>query len=141
MGQSGRCMCGEITFEIASEAKNSGACHCDMCRHWSGGIYVAVEVPAGGVTVTSAKQPTVFKSSDWAERTFCSTCGSSLWYRVTAPGPHHGVSHLGLGTLDEPSGFPLTEELFSDRRPDGFHFGQKTKEITAAEVFAMFGGG
>lgn len=74
-----------------------------------------------------------------AERAFCTTCGSSVFYRLTAPGPMNGELHVGMGTLDEPSGIPLTEEIYIDRKPDGYSFsGEDRHQMTEAEVIAMF---
>ncbi len=41
-----------------------------------------------------------FQSSDWAERGFCDTCGSNLWYRITAEGPGHGQYNFAAGLFD-----------------------------------------
>tara|TARA_R110002051_G_scaffold67323_2_gene121828 strand:+ start:2857 stop:3138 length:282 start_codon:yes stop_codon:yes gene_type:complete len=82
---------------------------------------------------------TTYTSSPWAERAFCGTCGCSIFYRVTAPGPHQGTYHVGLGTMDDTSGISLTEEIFIDRKPQGYAFAGDTRKMTEAEVMAMFG--
>jgi len=71
-------------------------------------------------------------------RCFCKTCGTNLFYRVTAPGPMQGDLHAGLGLLDDPSDITLTEEIFIDRKPKGYAFAGATKTLTEADVFAMF---
>ena len=138
MSHKGSCLCGAVAFEITTEIDKTGACHCDMCRAWSGGVYLGVEVPKGGLVVEDDSHVRTYSSSPWAERAFCGTCGSSLWYRITAEGPMQGVCHLGLGTLEAPSGIPLTEEIYIDRKPDGYSFAGDTKKMTKAEVEAMF---
>lgn len=139
--RTGGCLCGAVTFEITSEVAETGACHCAMCRKWSGGIYLGVRVGAQDVTFDGAGNISIFASSPWAERAFCKTCGSSLYYRVTAPGPHHGEYHIGFGTLDDPSGMSLTEEIFIDRKPGAYAFSGKRPVMTEAEVMAMFAPG
>ena len=109
-----------------------------MCRKWSGGVYLGLHVHAGGATFTGEERITVYRSSDWAERGFCSICGSSLFCRITAPGPHQGDLHFGLGTLDDPGGISLAEEIFIDEKPEGYAFEGNRKTMTAAEVFAMY---
>ena len=141
MPLKGRCMCGAVRFTLVEKPKSAGACHCEMCRHWTGGIYVAVEVPSDGLTLEADDGLRVYTSSPWAERAFCATCGSSLWYRVTADGPYHGRYHLGIGALDDASGIPVTSELYIDEKPNGYSFAQKTHQMTAAEVRALFEGG
>jgi hypothetical protein len=109
-----------------------------MCRKWSGGVYMGMAVSAGNLTLESEENLGLYKSSDWAERAFCTSCGSSLFYRVTAPGPHQGTCHVGMGTLDDASGVPLTAEIFVDEKPDGFAFAGDHATMTGAEVFALY---
>ena len=138
MGRKGGCMCGAVRFEITKDVTEAAACHCGMCRKFTGGVFVAVRVPAGGLMFENEEALGVFTSSDWAERGFCRTCGSSLFYRVTAPGPMRGELHVGLGTLDEADGVPLTSEIYIDRKPDGYAFAGYTNKMTEAEVVALF---
>lgn len=138
MSRTGSCLCGAVRYTIDKEVSETGACHCGMCRKFSGGVYLGVEVPPESLQVDGADGLGVYTSSPWAERAFCKTCGSSLWYRVTAPGPMHGTYHIGLGTLDSADGIALTGEIFIDRKPDGYSFAEKTKTMTEAEVMAMF---
>ncbi|MBX7080705.1 MAG: GFA family protein [Nannocystaceae bacterium] len=110
-----------------------------MCRRWSG---IALMVgPWAQVTWTQQDQLVVFRSSDWAERGFCGRCGSSLFYRITAQGPHAGAINVNFGALDDQSGFALETEWFSDRCPSAYALTGNPRRITEAEVLAMFGGG
>ncbi|MGK7754001.1 MULTISPECIES: GFA family protein [unclassified Roseovarius] len=138
MHKTATCLCGAVTLDIAEAPDTTGACHCGMCRKWSGGIYLGLHVPAGGATITGAQNISAYTSSDWAERCFCATCGTNLFYRVTAPGPMQGDMHVGLGLLDDPSGISLTEEIFIDRKPDGYALAGDHKRMTEAETLAMF---
>ncbi|QFT82226.1 Glutathione-dependent formaldehyde-activating enzyme [Roseovarius sp. THAF27] len=138
MHKSGTCLCGAVTVDIANAPDSTGACHCGMCRKWSGGVYLGLHVRAGDATITGADNITAYTSSDWAERCFCATCGTNLFYRVTAPGPMQGDMHVGLGLLDDPSGITLTEEIFVDRKPDAYALAGDHKRMTEAETLAMF---
>ncbi len=138
MDKSGSCLCGAITYKITDAADTCGICHCDMCRKWSGGVYIGYQAAADQVSFTGQENVTTYVSSDWAERGFCKTCGSSLFYRVTAPGPHHGQYHFGFGTLDDPAGVVVHDEIFIDQKPDSYSFADDTHKMTAAEVFAAF---
>lgn len=138
MSKSGNCLCGAVSYTLANDPKEIGACHCNMCRKWSGGIYLGVEAPADTVRVSGTENLTVYASSPWAERAFCKICGSSVYYRVTAPGPHEGTYHFGAGTLNELGDVPLTGELFIDEKPGGYSFAEKTHQMNTQEVMAMF---
>jgi hypothetical protein len=110
-----------------------------MCRRWASGPYLSTG--ANEMAWVGDDKITTFKSSDWAERGFCSVCGSALFYRVTAPGPHRGRMHIAFGTLDDQSGFEMKIEFFIDKKPEAYTLAGERKQLTAAEVMAMFGGG
>lgn len=138
MNKTGSCLCGAVRFEIKGAPATTGACHCSMCRKWSGGVFLGIEVAPGAVSFSGEANVTIYPSSAWAERGFCRTCGSSLFYRITAEGPHKGGYHFGLGALDDANGIALTDEIFIDEKPDGYAFAGETRKMTGAEVFAMF---
>ncbi len=138
MEKSGSCLCQAVRFNITNTPTRSGACHCSMCRKWTGGIYLGFQVKPEDVTFEGEDNIQTFTSSDWAERAFCKTCGSNLFYRVTAEGPHQGLRHFGLGSLDDPAGMIMDEEIFIDEKPDAYSFAGETQKMTGAEVFALF---
>ncbi len=108
-----------------------------MCRRWAGGPLFAVGCK--GVT-WDGDEPTFFQTSEWAERGFCSKCGSSLVWRMTA-GAHAGTTTVTLGSLDDQQGIALTREWFIDRKPDGYALAGERERVTEAEAMAMFSGG
>ncbi|MEL6888279.1 MAG: GFA family protein [Pseudomonadota bacterium] len=139
MSRTGSCVCGAVRFTITSPITETGACHCGMCRKWTGGVFLSVAVPPDGMTLEGADNLTTYGSSPWAERVFCKTCGGNVFYRVTAPGPMEGEMHVGLGTLDDANGIPFTGELFIDLKPDAYSFaGDGRRQMTEAEVVALF---
>lgn len=139
MDRTGRCLCGGVSFVAKGLEPKVAACHCSMCRRWSGGPFFAIT--PSEVIWTGEGLITTYPSSEWAERGFCSKCGSSLFYRVTAPGPYQGMAHLALGTLDDQSGIDLTLEYFIDIKPDAYELAGDRKRLTEAEVMAIFAGG
>ncbi|HEY9038220.1 MAG TPA: GFA family protein [Roseovarius sp.] len=137
MPHTGSCLCGAARFSFDTPATEAAACHCRMCRKWSGGIVMSVEVPGDALTVEAGDTIKVYASSDWGERAFCSDCGSGLWFRLVAPGPQHGTFYVNLGALDDPGGITLTHELFIDAKPGGYALAGDHTRITGAEFFAM----
>ncbi|MHA3913490.1 GFA family protein [Halovulum sp. GXIMD14793] len=136
----GHCLCGAVSFTIQEPKTEFGACHCSMCRQWTGSALLALEVPADKITVSGQDSIAAYRSSDWAERCFCKTCGSKLWYRVTAEGPHQGAYHLAVGLLDDLAGMKLTSEIFIDEKPDGYAFAGPLDQMTGAQVMALYSG-
>ena len=100
MPHTGSCLCGAARFRFDAPVTEAAACHCSMCRKWSGGILMAVEVPADDLEVMAGDTIRIYPSSDWGERAFCTECGSGLWFRLVAPGPMHGTFYVSMGTLE-----------------------------------------
>jgi hypothetical protein len=136
--RTGRCLCGAVSYSAKGLEGTTAACHCGMCRRWTGGPLLAIS--PGDVVWVGEDNIKTYTSSEWAERGFCSVCGTSLFYRVTAPGPHQGRSHIAFGTLDDQRGFDMTLEYFIDLKPEAYTFAGERKKLTEAEVFALFNG-
>ena len=135
--RTGGCLCGAVRYELAAEPTEFGACHCQMCRKSSGGIELSLQVPPGGVTWQAKETLQVYTSSEWAERGFCKICGSSLFWRLTAPGPMQGLLSLSAGSLDDLEGLDFSIEVYVDSKPDCYAFAGERTRMTEAEVMAM----
>nr|WP_256371442.1 GFA family protein [Stappia sp. ES.058] len=109
-----------------------GACHCSICRRWSGGVFMAVG--CRGVEIEDPAAVGVYSSSGYGERVFCKKCGSSLIWRMR-DGSHSSVS---AQAFDDPRVFAFTSEIFIDEKPDSYSFADSTQKMTGAEVFALF---
>ena len=137
MKRTARCLCGTVRFEIETGPEPEvGACHCGMCQKWAGSAGVALTVTPGTMVIEGEDNIGHYTSSDWAKRTFCRTCGSSLYYELTAPGPQQGTRYLLVGLIDDPTGLHLNLEIFHDRRSGVFTYADETKKMTEAEVMA-----
>ena len=100
---TGRCHCGAITYEMASEVLHSALCHCSDCRRHAGAPMVGwAMVPAGQVTISG--EPTVYASSEHGRRHFCGQCGTGLFYVNEQMLP--GMIDVQTGTLDTPEALP-----------------------------------
>ncbi|UCH74374.1 MAG: GFA family protein, partial [Rhodospirillales bacterium] len=76
----GKCMCGAVRFTATARKPSVVVCHCDMCRRWSAGPFMALNCQA--VSFESEQHIGRIRSSDWAERGFCTRCGSNLFYHI-----------------------------------------------------------
>ncbi len=129
--RTGSCLCGAVRI-TANQAKNHvGACHCSMCRTWGGGPLMAIDCGTE-VEVEGEDHVSVFESSEWAERGFCSKCGTHLYYRLK----QNGQFFVAAGIFSDSSGLAFDHQVFIDEKPDYYAFVNETKNMTGAEVFA-----
>ena len=129
----GSCLCGAVLISLKTTNSHVGACHCSMCRKWGGGPALSLE-EVGEVQIEGPENISVFSSSEWAERGFCKTCGTHIFYRLKEGG-HYSIP---TGLLDNDDDLVLDQQIFIDEKPSFYAFANKTKTMTGAEVYAMF---
>ena len=132
--RTGRCMCGNVTYTATLTNQNIGTCYCKMCQRWSAGAFMGVHTQSFELT-SAPETVTEFKSSDWASRGFCATCGSNIYYHA----PQFGGPSVALGSLDDTSGLDVNVQLFIEKKPGGFALANDTKLMTEAEIEAKYG--
>lgn len=139
--RDGRCLCGGVRFHLSRLPADLHACHCDNCRRISGICSLSVKIAADDITITGGDLVVSYPSSDWASRSFCSRCGSGLWFRITADSdPQAADYYLSAGLLDDRDGLRLVQEIYVDRKPDGYAFAGPTEQLTGAEFEARLAG-
>ena len=130
---SSSCLCGSVNIKAINIDPRITACHCDMCRKWGGGpalaLHCGTEVEIDGIDKVH-----IYDSSEWAERAFCANCGTHLFYRIKVTGEYS----IPAGFFQELMCLEIEVQYFCDRRPYYYCFANKTKELTAAEVFAKY---
>lgn len=129
----GACLCGAVTLAVKQAKTTAGACHCGMCRKWSGAAFMAVDCGTQ-VTLSGEENVSTFASSMWAERAFCSKCGSNLYYKVKQSGQYI----VSAGILELEGQLELDHQIFIDEKPAYYDFANHTENMTGAEVFAQF---
>jgi len=127
----GTCLCGAVSL-TAPDEKQIGACHCGYCRKWGGGPLLAVHC-GPDVALSGDTHISVFRSSDWAERAFCSTCGSHLYYKLLANG-HYFVP----AGLFEANDFELASQVYIDKKPSYYDFANQTPTMTEQQVIEAY---
>ena len=130
---TGSCLCGACVLTAVPQAEHAGVCHCGQCNKWSGGMFIGLYC---GETIQFKEGSPVksYRGSAWGERLFCGECGSTLVWQ-TQDGQHQTASvHL----FDDPSAFPLTDEIFIDRKPSSYRLAGNLSQMTEAEVFAKY---
>ena len=133
----GHCLCGGVTLSVAAGTHDVHACHCSACRRFHGGP--AMVLLAGTDVRIESGEALVrrFASSEWAERAFCATCGSSLFFRTTGDGGHF----VAAGLFDAIPGARFESEIFVDAKPEWYTLADPEEHLTGEEFFARIGGG
>ncbi|WP_286239122.1 GFA family protein [Neptuniibacter halophilus] len=131
--QQGSCLCGAVQVMADVTTGNMGVCHCSICRKWGGGPLFATDC-GGGVEFSGEENIGVYSSSEWAERGFCKSCGTHLFYRLKQ-GAHYVIP---VGLFDAGVEWRFSEQIFIDEKPRYYRFADKTRELTGEAVFAEY---
>lgn len=126
----GRCLCGAVRVNAKGLAPEMSACHCDYCRRWSGSIQMGIEAPEDRVEITGPVKR--YRSSDFAERAWCDTCGSALWLRNIS-GPDTGYFELVPGLFENAADAQLIREVYADKCPSGYALAGDHTRVSKAE--------
>src|SRR3989442_2288256 len=88
----GACLCGAVQFEVTMPTLGCCHCHCSICRRFLGAGYATFfQVPRGQLRLLAGESHLRrYRSSPWAQRAFCDTCGSGLF------GEPDGVAGVGI---------------------------------------------
>lgn len=114
---TGRCLCGAVSYESASEQVLGGHCHCVDCRKASGtghGSHLGVPSAAFKVTGKTTAFDITADSGNTVTRHFCPTCGSPIY--STNPGMGDMV-FIRASSLDDPEVFKPQVVVYTKSRP------------------------
>ncbi|AYH46524.1 aldehyde-activating protein [Dickeya fangzhongdai] len=128
----GRCLCGAVIITVPESCTHDVyVCHCGMCQKWGGGPLMAIE-SQHDVVIEGKEHIGFYRSSDWAERAFCRTCGTHLFYRLFEP----EIYSLSAGLFsDGPK--RLVSQIYIDNKPDYYDFAQQTPMMTEQDVIDL----
>lgn len=90
----------------------------------------------GAITVHAGDSHRVSAAPNRAERGFCKTCGTHLFYHLLPADEY--ILPAGL-FQDHP--FTLTEEIVIDEKPAFYALQNDTRKLTGEQVFAQFASG
>lgn len=131
---NGKCLCGAVRVRITPPEPHIGVCHCEMCRRWGGGPSLSLRL-VSDPEIEGTDRIVRYASSNWAERGFCRTCGTHLFYFFK---PKSGYS-FQAGLFDGIDAFDLADEIFVDEKPAYYDFAGEREHLTGAEVMAEAG--
>ena len=128
-GLSGKCACGTIQYETHADPIVMLNCHCSDCRKSSGSAYAPLVVlPKTAVKLQG--EPRFYKvtggSGKGVERGFCPSCGSQIVVRIEK---FPEALAIQAGTLDDPTLFAPSIEVFTDGAPPWDHMHPATTKF------------
>jgi hypothetical protein len=107
----GSCLCGANYFNLPGPMGEVWACHCVQCRKTSG--HYSASFDASDADFHWQRRGLAeYRSTAGAERGFCPTCGSSLYFRK---GDDFSVE---AGVIDNPTGGHLVRHIFTAEKGD-----------------------
>jgi hypothetical protein len=111
---AGGCLCGGVRYRVRGELRGVIACHCRQCGRTSGHHAAMTSAPSADIELTSAESLAWYKSSDTAERGFCSRCGGNLFWKQVG---RDDIS-ITAGTLDDPTHLAIVKHIFVADKSD-----------------------
>lgn len=108
----GSCLCGQVTFSVASIGNTATHCHCTMCRKFHGAAFGTLVSVNGLQWLKGQEHLQHFKAPNGTVRTFCNTCGSSLGFR-NARG---GEFEFAIATFDDPIPVHVSAHIYTAYR-------------------------
>jgi len=99
----GGCSCGAVRFRIALPPLWVAHCHCSMCRRAHGAGFVTWVGNAADRFVLESGGDVLgrYRSSEAATRSFCTRCGSPLFFESSR---WPGEIHVTLASIDDARG-------------------------------------
>lgn len=116
----GRCLCGDIGYEIENVPEIAGVCHCKNCQRQGGSAFSTMAgVPRSEFTLMRG-EPTVYSarptaSGDLATILFCGRCGSPV---CTTLASQPDLVFLKIGTLDDTAWFRPQFHVWCGQKQD-----------------------
>jgi hypothetical protein len=111
---TGGCYCGRVRYRASGVSRQVTECHCSQCRKQAGHRHASTGAKTSDIEIDGAAHITWYRASPEAERGFCSTCGSHLfWKRST-----RDYTGILAASLDEPSGLRIAKHIFVGHKGD-----------------------
>ena len=113
--ENGRCLCGNLQFELRGKPLWVAHCHCQSCRRNTGSaVATFVGYNKEQLSYTRGERK-FYASSPGVQRGFCADCGTPMTYESNR---YSGEVHLYVSTLDNPGAHrPQAHVFFAERLP------------------------
>lgn len=131
---TGGCLCGNVRFAVSEPLYDPHYCHCRTCQKASGAPVIAGAFAAREAFRITSGAPKFYQSSPIAERGFCGSCGTYLFYRpLLAEWSEWMV--ITLASLDRPEDLPPQRHYGTESRVAWFSIHDDLPRETYEEGF------
>lgn len=110
----GSCLCGACAYEVHGPLRNVIACHCTQCRKQTGHYLAATNARLADFRLLRGDSLRWYRASPRAQRGFCATCGSTLFWQADG----RETISIAAGSLDGPTGLTTEGHIFCADRGD-----------------------
>jgi len=113
---SGKCLCGNVSYQCHSEPKAIFNCHCEDCRRATGSVFgTNLFVSESEVEISGevSSYSHISDSGSTMTKRFCSNCGSLLFGSNSA---QPNVVSIRAGTVDQLALIKPQINLFMDKK-------------------------
>lgn len=134
--KTGSCLCGAVRYEVHGELRPVMFCYCEQCRRTTGNFVSSTACLNEDFELIEERGLKWYASSDFANRAFCSECGSSLFWR-----PNGGrYTSIWTGTLDSTEGLTASSHIYIEGKPHFLKFddGLPQHEGYGPEVISFY---
>lgn len=128
------CLCKAVQFSVDLENLNTAFCHCDDCKKQTSGANNVI-VFEGEIIFKGQENIKTYDSSAWAERAFCSQCGSNL-YSKSKFGSSYSIS---VGLFQNHYEFTPNMQYFYDKKFGYMDFVKPTEQMSRQQCFDKWG--
>ncbi len=109
----GGCFCGQVRYEAGDMPFHETNCHCSVCRRTTGAPFVAwFSVPRTHFRLVRG-EPTRFRSTAKATRSFCPQCGTQLTFEHEDFFDEIDVTTC---SIDEPDELPPKDHIWTSSK-------------------------
>lgn len=119
---TGSCLCGDVVYHVTGPLRPVVGCHCVQCRKTTGHFMAATGANLSKFTITTDSGLNWYRSSDAAQRGFCGTCGSTLFWQAD------GKDYIAIaaGSIDGASGLHTEGHIFCESAGDYYEISDGT---------------
>lgn len=122
--------CGKVRYTARRVTAEVTECHCSQCRKQAGHRYASVGETAGDGEIDGADDITWFRSSPVAERGFCATCGSTLFWRSL----NDDEIAILAASIDDATSLRVTSHIFVDTKGDYYNIDDGLPQLTGYDT-------